>query len=168
MFAGEYKKDELLEAARSGNEEKLASLLTPLNVNCHASDGRKVGATPESLTVTTACRFMYFFVLSVDSAALGGRLQPRARSGTRPAIRGRRARERQRWARATTQRLFVRPLRSHRTPAEGEKHRMILALLISSRFKVSRCFTFLGGCKCDRDRLVALHALARGCLEEPS
>ena len=27
---------------RSGNEEKLMSLLTPLNVNCHASDGRKV------------------------------------------------------------------------------------------------------------------------------
>ena len=39
---GEYKKDELLEAARSGNEDKLGSLLTPLNVNCHASDGRKV------------------------------------------------------------------------------------------------------------------------------
>ena len=39
---GEYKKDELLEAARSGNEEKMMSLLTPLNVNCHASDGRKV------------------------------------------------------------------------------------------------------------------------------
>ncbi|XP_067340393.1 poly [ADP-ribose] polymerase tankyrase-1 isoform X1 [Channa argus] len=38
---GEYKKDELLEAARSGNEEKLMALLTPLNVNCHASDGRK-------------------------------------------------------------------------------------------------------------------------------
>jgi len=27
---------------RSGNEEKLMALLTPLNVNCHASDGRKV------------------------------------------------------------------------------------------------------------------------------
>ena len=40
-FAGEYKKDELLEAARSGNDVKLMSLLTPLNVNCHASDGRK-------------------------------------------------------------------------------------------------------------------------------
>uniref|UniRef100_A0A4X1VSH1 Tankyrase n=1 Tax=Sus scrofa TaxID=9823 RepID=A0A4X1VSH1_PIG len=40
-FSGEYKKDELLEAARSGNEEKLMALLTPLNVNCHASDGRK-------------------------------------------------------------------------------------------------------------------------------
>ena len=37
----DYKKDELLEAARSGNEEKLLALLTPLNVNCHASDGRK-------------------------------------------------------------------------------------------------------------------------------
>ncbi|NXT92370.1 TNKS2 protein, partial [Anhinga rufa] len=27
--------------AVSGNEEKMMSLLTPLNVNCHASDGRK-------------------------------------------------------------------------------------------------------------------------------
>ncbi|XP_077992722.1 poly [ADP-ribose] polymerase tankyrase-2-like [Glandiceps talaboti] len=41
VLTGEYKKDELLEAARSGNEDKLMSLLTPLNVNCHASDGRK-------------------------------------------------------------------------------------------------------------------------------
>ena len=40
--SGEYKKEELLEAARSGNEEKMMALLTPLNVNCHASDGRKV------------------------------------------------------------------------------------------------------------------------------
>ena len=44
-FTGEYKKDELLEAARSGNEEKLMALLTTLNVNCHASDGRKVRPT---------------------------------------------------------------------------------------------------------------------------
>ncbi|XP_041368600.1 poly [ADP-ribose] polymerase tankyrase-1-like [Gigantopelta aegis] len=41
VLTGEYKKDELLEASRSGNEEKLMTLLTPLNVNCHASDGRK-------------------------------------------------------------------------------------------------------------------------------
>ena len=41
VLMGEFKKDELLEAARSGNEDKLMSLLTPLNVNCHASDGRK-------------------------------------------------------------------------------------------------------------------------------
>ncbi|XP_066509234.1 poly [ADP-ribose] polymerase tankyrase-1-like isoform X2 [Hoplias malabaricus] len=41
VLTGEYKKDELLEAARSGNEDKLMALLTPLNVNCHASDGRK-------------------------------------------------------------------------------------------------------------------------------
>ncbi|KAJ8262660.1 hypothetical protein COCON_G00151170 [Conger conger] len=41
VLTGEYKKDDLLEAARSGNEEKLMALLTPLNVNCHASDGRK-------------------------------------------------------------------------------------------------------------------------------
>ena len=42
VLTGEYKKDELLEASRSGNEEKLMSLLTPLNVNCHAGDGRRV------------------------------------------------------------------------------------------------------------------------------
>lgn len=30
-----------MEAARSGNEEKLLQLLNPLNVNCHASDGRR-------------------------------------------------------------------------------------------------------------------------------
>lgn len=30
------------DLCRSGNEEKLMALLTPLNVNCHASDGRKV------------------------------------------------------------------------------------------------------------------------------
>ncbi|XP_023698133.1 poly [ADP-ribose] polymerase tankyrase-2 isoform X2 [Paramormyrops kingsleyae] len=41
VLNGEYRKDDLLESARSGNEEKLMSLLTPLNVNCHASDGRK-------------------------------------------------------------------------------------------------------------------------------
>ena len=33
---------DLLPFCRSGNEEKLMALLTPLNVNCHASDGRKV------------------------------------------------------------------------------------------------------------------------------
>lgn len=41
VLCGEHRKDELLEAARSGNEDKLLFLLTPLNVNCHASDGRK-------------------------------------------------------------------------------------------------------------------------------
>ncbi|CAL8284056.1 unnamed protein product [Merluccius merluccius] len=41
VLTGDYRKDELLECARSGNEEKLIALLTPLNVNCHASDGRK-------------------------------------------------------------------------------------------------------------------------------
>ncbi|GIY15533.1 poly polymerase tankyrase-2 [Caerostris extrusa] len=41
VLTGEYRKDELLEAARSGNDEKLMQLLTPINVNCHASDGRK-------------------------------------------------------------------------------------------------------------------------------
>ncbi|KAL2078216.1 hypothetical protein ACEWY4_025901 [Coilia grayii] len=41
VLTGDYRKDELLESARSGSEEKLMTLLTPLNVNCHASDGRK-------------------------------------------------------------------------------------------------------------------------------
>ena len=41
VLTGDYRKEELLEAARSGNEDKILSLLTPLNVNCHASDGRK-------------------------------------------------------------------------------------------------------------------------------
>lgn len=39
---GNYRKDELLEAARIGHTEELMTLLTPLNVNCHAADGRKV------------------------------------------------------------------------------------------------------------------------------
>lgn len=42
VLSGEYKKDKLLEAARTGNEEVLMALITPLNVNCHAEDGRKV------------------------------------------------------------------------------------------------------------------------------
>ncbi len=41
LLAGHYKTAEVLEAARTGDEEKLLKLLTPLNVNCHASDGRK-------------------------------------------------------------------------------------------------------------------------------
>ncbi len=41
VLTGEYHKDELLEAARSGTEDRLLALLTPLNVNCHASDGRR-------------------------------------------------------------------------------------------------------------------------------
>ena len=41
VLLGEYRKDELLEAARAGNEERLIQLLTPLNVNCTASDGRR-------------------------------------------------------------------------------------------------------------------------------
>lgn len=43
VLTGEYHKDELLEAARIGNTGVLMALLTPLNVNCHAGDGRKVG-----------------------------------------------------------------------------------------------------------------------------
>ena len=39
--AAKFLKDELLESARAGNEEKLLQLLTPLNINCQATDGRK-------------------------------------------------------------------------------------------------------------------------------
>ena len=41
VLSGDFKKDELLEAARTGNEQILQQYLTPLNVNCHACDGRK-------------------------------------------------------------------------------------------------------------------------------
>lgn len=60
IFTGEYKKDELLEAARSGNEDKLMSLLTPLNVNCHASDGRKVGGHPLKTPAYVSCYLSWF------------------------------------------------------------------------------------------------------------
>ena len=42
MLTGQYRQEELLEAARTGNDELLLGLLTPLNVNSHAGDGRKV------------------------------------------------------------------------------------------------------------------------------
>lgn len=41
ILTGDYRKDELLEAARLGDEQKLLELLNPLNVNCHAMDGRR-------------------------------------------------------------------------------------------------------------------------------
>ncbi|CAG9534670.1 unnamed protein product [Cercopithifilaria johnstoni] len=41
VFTGDYRKEELLEAAKNGNEEILLSCLTPFNVNCHAVTGRK-------------------------------------------------------------------------------------------------------------------------------
>ncbi|XP_065883611.1 poly [ADP-ribose] polymerase tankyrase-2-like [Dysidea avara] len=41
VLSGNYRKDDLLEAARVGHTEELMMLLTPLNVNCHAADGRK-------------------------------------------------------------------------------------------------------------------------------
>ena len=50
IAAGNYRKDELLEAARIGHTEELLTLLTPLNVNCHAADGRKVMMTSCDLT----------------------------------------------------------------------------------------------------------------------
>lgn len=41
VFTGEHMKHQVLEAARSGNEERLMQYLTPFNVNCHAQDGRR-------------------------------------------------------------------------------------------------------------------------------
>lgn len=41
VLTGDHRKEELLEAARAGAEDRLLLLLTPLNVNCHASDGRR-------------------------------------------------------------------------------------------------------------------------------
>ncbi|XP_049883188.1 poly [ADP-ribose] polymerase tankyrase [Pectinophora gossypiella] len=41
VLTGEYCAADVLEAARSGADDRLASLLTPLNVNVHAHDGRR-------------------------------------------------------------------------------------------------------------------------------
>ncbi|CAF1195201.1 unnamed protein product [Adineta ricciae] len=60
VLTGEYRKDELLEAARAGNDEKLIGILTSTNVNCHASDGRK--STPLHLAAgynrLTTCKIL--------------------------------------------------------------------------------------------------------------
>ncbi|XP_073442034.1 poly [ADP-ribose] polymerase tankyrase-2 isoform X1 [Dendrobates tinctorius] len=78
VLTGEYKKDELLESARSGNEEKMMALLTPLNVNSHASDGRKVKVYTATgiCSQNTACcmhtciREIYFFFFFLQSTPL--------------------------------------------------------------------------------------------------
>ncbi len=41
VFGSEYKKNELLEACRTGSLECLDAVLTRFNVNCRASDGRE-------------------------------------------------------------------------------------------------------------------------------
>ncbi|VVC35473.1 Hypothetical protein CINCED_3A004169 [Cinara cedri] len=41
VLLGEGQKDKILEYSRSGDDLKLSALLTPLNVNCHDSGGRK-------------------------------------------------------------------------------------------------------------------------------
>lgn len=51
----------LLLCFRSGNEEKLMALLTPLNVNCHASDGRKVRPLLTAHSSTGSAWFEFFF-----------------------------------------------------------------------------------------------------------
>ena len=58
LLTGQYKTGEVLEAARTGDEEKLLKLLTPLNVNCHASDGRKV----TSNQIAQTRKFTYLLV----------------------------------------------------------------------------------------------------------
>lgn len=60
FIIGEYRKEEVLEAARAGCEERLGALLTPLAVNCHAADGRR--STPLHLAAgynrARACRLL--------------------------------------------------------------------------------------------------------------
>lgn len=51
----------LMCVSRSGNEEKMMALLTPLNVNCHASDGRKVLA----LMIFFFFRIFYHLVIGM-------------------------------------------------------------------------------------------------------
>lgn len=58
ILTGEYRKDELLEAARLGAEDRLLALLTPLNVNCHAADGRR--STPLHVSKTLILKFSSF------------------------------------------------------------------------------------------------------------
>ncbi|CAG4948316.1 unnamed protein product [Parnassius apollo] len=41
VLTGEYCAADVLEAARAGADDRLAALLTPLNVNVHAGDGRR-------------------------------------------------------------------------------------------------------------------------------
>lgn len=68
--------------SRSGNEEKLMALLTPLNVNCHASDGRKVKKT-QMLKLQLTCHLFTvqhknacLFVLSKPLLVASTRMQP--------------------------------------------------------------------------------------------
>ncbi|CAG9132959.1 unnamed protein product [Plutella xylostella] len=58
--SGEYCAGDVLEAARAGADDRLAALLTPLNVNVHASDGRR--STPLHLAAgkgSIDCRKLY-------------------------------------------------------------------------------------------------------------
>ncbi|KAK1884191.1 Poly [ADP-ribose] polymerase tankyrase-1 [Dissostichus eleginoides] len=98
VLTGEYKKDELLEAAsfllygcqaddgrclgntflvvtpmprQSGNEEKLMALLTPLNVNCHASDGRKSRSRLKLHSAVADRQTSFEFFMSSSQAPLG-------------------------------------------------------------------------------------------------
>lgn len=64
VLTGEYRKEELLEAARTGNTGVLMALLTPLNVNCHAGDGRKVG---RGLQYNVRATIQVYFIITVFS-----------------------------------------------------------------------------------------------------
>lgn len=69
VLTGEYRKEELLEAARTGNTGVLMALLTPLNVNCHAGDGRKVWSL--FLSYSESFDFLLYVTCTVYSPAPG-------------------------------------------------------------------------------------------------
>lgn len=57
-----------METARSGNDEKMMSLLTPLNVNCHASDGRKVGKDMSYMCMYCCSYSLHFDLINPNSS----------------------------------------------------------------------------------------------------
>ena len=76
---------------RTGNEELLMALLTPLNVNCHAADGRKVSkrstiASAASISLSTHPPSS--FLSTVHSTAPSSRLQPGEGGGVDAEARG--------------------------------------------------------------------------------
>jgi len=83
VLTGEYRQEELLEAARTGNTGVLMSLLTPLNVNCHAGDGRKVRDGFLCRWLVNCCNL---FRVIVHSLALGCRLQSGGRGAAAPPV----------------------------------------------------------------------------------
>ncbi len=74
VLLGDYRKRDLLEAARTGKEDRLSALLTPQNVNCHSDDGRKstplhlaAGYNRYDLQFSSFCFFVRpYFMLRCD------------------------------------------------------------------------------------------------------